>query len=552
MHSAKEVPPAEEAQPVGIVDEYEDAETNFQPKSLKFWTIIIGVYLSIFLVALDRTIVATAIPRITDEFNSVQDIGWYGSAYMLTAACFMPISGRIYQLYSTKWGFVLSIVIFEAGSAICGAAPTSTAFIIGRAIAGLGSAGIFSGGMMVILPLVPLRRRPVFTSMFGMAFGISSVLGPIVGGTLTDRVTWRWCFYLNLPFGGFTLLAVLLFLHIEPPKREKLTVIGQMKRLDPIGVFFFVPSMVSLILALQWGGSTYSWSAPKVIGLLVTFSVLFFAFVVVEVLTPETAMAPNRVVLNRSIAGSMTFMFLLSGGLMSVIYYLTIWFQAAKNDSAMHAGISTIPLLLSLVIIGILAAVCTEKIGYYVPAMLLSPVLCSIGAGLLSTLSPSSGHNAWIGYQLLYGFGIGSGFQISTLVAQNVLPRADVPLGMALMFFMQQLGGSVFLAVSQNIFSSRLVKSLSGIAGLDVEAIINNTGATALRSIVPSDQLQVVIHAYSHALTRVFILTAALSACMSLGALAVEWKKIKGKSETKGRSKSPDTEFEDSKSDANP
>ncbi len=232
---------------------------------------------------------------------------------------------------------------------------------------------------------------------------------------------------------------------------------------------------------------------------------------------------------------------------MSVVYYLAVWFQAAKDDSAMHAGISTIPLVLSLVIMSIVAAVCTEKIGYYVPAMLLSPILCSIGAGLLSTLSPSSGHNAWIGYQLLYGFGIGCGFQTSNLAAQNILPRADVPLGLALMFFIQQLGGSVFLAVSQNIFSSRLVDSLSGIAGLDTEAIVN-TGATALRTIVPSDQLEIVIHAYSHALTRVFVLTAALSACMIIGSLAVEWKKIEGKNETKGRPKSPDTEFEDSKS----
>ena len=340
---------------------------------------------------------------------------------------------------------------------------------------------------------------------------------------------------------------MLLFLHIESPKREKLTVIAQIKRLDPIGLFFFVPSIVCLILALQWGGSTYTWTAPKIVGLLVTFSILFIAFVVVEVLTPGTAMAPTRVVLNRSIAGSMTFMFLLSGGLMSVVYYLTVWFQAAKNDSAMHAGISTIPLVLSLVIMSIAAAICTEKIGYYVPAMLLSPVLCSIGAGLLSTLSPSSGHNAWVGYQILYGFGIGCGFQTSNLAAQNILPRADVPLGLALMFFMQQLGGSVFLAVSQNIFSNRLVDSLSGIAGLDTEAIVN-TGATALRTIVPSDQLEFVIHAYSHALTRVFVLTAAVSACMIIGSLAVEWKKIEGKNETKGRPKSPDTEFEDSKS----
>ena len=233
---------------------------------------------------------------------------------------------------------------------------------------------------------------------------------------------------------------------------------------------------------------------------------------------------------------------------MSVIYYLSVWFQAAKDDSAMHAGISTLPLVLSLVIMSILAAIFTQKIGYYVPAMLLSPVLCSIGAGLLSTLSPSSVHNAGIGYQALYGLGIGCGFQTSNLPAQNVLPRADVPLSMALMFFMQQLGGSVFLAVSQNIFSSRLVDSLSGIAGLDTETIVN-TGATALRTIVPSDQLSTAVHAYSHALTRVFVLATVLSACMILGSLAVGWKRIKGKYETKGCPKSPDTKFEDSKSD---
>ena len=329
----------------------------------------------------------------------------------------------------------------------------------------------------------------------------------------------------------------------------KLTIVAQLGRIDPVGVMFFVPSMVSLILALQWGGSTYPWGAPRIIGLLVTFSILFIAFVIVEIVTPETAMAPTRVVLNRSIAGSMMFVFLLSGGLMSVIYYLTVWFQVVKDNSAMHAGVSTIPLVLSLVVMGIVSAICTEKIGYYAPAMLISPFLCSIGAGLLSTLLPSTGHNAWIGYQILYGFGIGLGFQNANLPAQNVLPRADVPLGMALMFFMQQLGGAVFLAVSQNIFSSRIVDSLSGVAGLDTEAIVN-TGATALRTVVPLDQLDTVVYAYSHALTRVFILTAALSGSMILGALLVKWKRIEGKKDARGRPKSPDTEIVESKSDA--
>jgi len=341
---------------------------------------------------------------------------------------------------------------------------------------------------------------------------------------------------------------VLLFLHLESPKRKKLKVLAQIKRLDPLGIFFLVPSMVCLILALQWGGSTYSWSNPKIIGLLVTFAVLLIAFVIVEVLTPETAMAPTRVVLNRSIAGSMAFIFLLSGGLMSVIYYLTVWFQAAKGDTAMHAGVSTIPLVLSLVVLSILAGVCTEKIGYYVPGMLLSPVVCAIGAGLLSILSPGSGHSAWIGYQVLYGSGIGCGFQNANLPAQNVLPRSDVPLGIALMFFMQQLGGATFLAVSQSIFSSTLVHSLSGIAGLDSEVIVN-TGATDLRSVVPLDQLQTVIHAYSHALTRVFILTAALSASMLLGALAVEWTKMGGKEKTQEPANSANNEAAEDRSD---
>jgi MFS family permease len=141
-----------------VDDKYEEAEKNYQPKSLKFWMIMIGMYLSIFLVALDRTIIATAIPKITDEFNSIEDIGWYGSAYMLATACLFPISGRIYRHYSTKWVFITSLVIFEAGSALCGAAPSSVAFIIGRAIAGLASAGIFTGGMMIILPLVPFAN----------------------------------------------------------------------------------------------------------------------------------------------------------------------------------------------------------------------------------------------------------------------------------------------------------------------------------------------------------------------------------------------------------
>jgi len=179
-----------------------------------------------------------------------------------------------------------------------------------------------------------------------------------------------------------------------------------------------------------------------------------------------------------------------------------------------------------MTVFGIIAAIVTEKTTYYVPAMLLCPVLCATGAGLLSTLAPTAGASKWIGYQVLFGFGVGSGFQTSTLVPQTVLSKDDIPLGMALMFFSQQLGGAVFLAVAQSIFSTKLVHGLSGIAGLDAEVIVN-TGATALRSVVPEADIGVVVGEYSHALTRVFVMAAALCAVMILPALAVEWRSIK-------------------------
>lgn len=144
--------------------------------------------LSVRLIIQDRTIIAIPLAAITNEFSSIQDVGWYGSAYMLTNACFTPVFGRIYKIYSTKWVFLVSIIIFEAGSALCGAAPSSPAFIIGRAIAGAGAAGIFAGGTLLMMPIIPIRKRPIFISMSGMIFALSSVLGPLIGGSLTDNV----------------------------------------------------------------------------------------------------------------------------------------------------------------------------------------------------------------------------------------------------------------------------------------------------------------------------------------------------------------------------
>ncbi|KAI9832651.1 MAG: MFS sugar transporter [Sarea resinae] len=169
------------------------------PSSLKLVTINLAASLAVFCVSLDNTIIATAIPRITDQFEALGDVGWYGSVYLLTTCAFQLLFGKFCSQFNVKWTFLSALAIFEVGSLVCGAAPNSTALIVGRAIAGLGSAGIFSGAQIIIVYTVPLEKRPIYTGLVGGTYGIASVVGPLLGGVFTDHATWRWCFYINLP-----------------------------------------------------------------------------------------------------------------------------------------------------------------------------------------------------------------------------------------------------------------------------------------------------------------------------------------------------------------
>lgn len=498
------------------------------PPMRKVVVILACLYLATFLVALDRLIIGIAIPRITDEFGSLNDVGWYGSAYLLTASAFCLSLGKLYTIFPTKYLLMASILLFEIGSALCGAAPDSTALIVGRAIAGLGSAGMMQGSFNILVITVPLHKRPVAMGLFGAVFGIASVLGPVLGGAFTDGPGWRWCFYINLPLGGVTI-AVLWFLLERPPPSEsdeKLTWKQLAHRLDPLGAILFITAIVCLVLALQWGGVVYEWSSWRLITLLTVFAVLLVCFAIDQWLQGERATIPIRVAMNRSILAGVWFTFCNYGGMMALVYFLSIWFQAVKGSSAVHAGIMQLPLVLGLMLSSIPTGVLTKKIGYYTPPMILSSIVTPIGMGLISTWAPDTGHARWIGYQVIAGVGIGLGMQSPILAAQTVLAKADVPLGTALVTFGQTLGGTLFISAANNLFDSRLLSGLSTIPGLTPDLIISS-GASNLRQMVSPELLPAVLDRYNNALRGPFYLATGLAAATILGSLAMEWKSIK-------------------------
>ncbi|EAQ84790.1 hypothetical protein CHGG_08804 [Chaetomium globosum CBS 148.51] len=434
---------------------------------MKLVALSILLVLAMFLMMLDTSIIATAVPRITDEFRSLQDVGWYVTIYQLANATLQPLWGRVYDKFSNKSSFLASLVIFEVGSLCCGAAMSSRMLIAGRAVAGVGSAGLISGGLTITASAVPLEKRAPLTAMLMGVAQLGIAIGPLLGGAFTSYVTWRWCFYINLPIGGLLALG-LLFLPIpdqysKPSPRSSLRRLH--RELDLLGFALIAPACIQLLLALSWGGSKLAWESPTIIGLF------------------------------------------CGAGATGLLWIAWDWY---RGDEA----------LIPFSIIGT---------GYVIPYAMLAAVIGSVSNGLYSTFSPTTPVGKWIGYQILNGVGRGVGMPMAILAAQAALSPADLAMGNSVVIFIQSLGTAITLAISDAIFHGSLLSELPKQApSVDATAIVA-AGATGFRSIVQEQDLPGVLAAFSVSISRVFYVATGVSGLGLITSLGMGWVDVSKK-----------------------
>lgn len=507
-----------------------DETPAYEVTGVSLALVILGLALAIFLMSLDSSIIATAIPRITSQFHSTGDIAWYGSAYSFAMCALQPMAGTVFSQFSMKWSFFACIGVFELGSLLCALAVNSPMLIVGRAISGAGAAGCFTGAFCIVAVCIPLAKRAAYVGVLQSTFGIATIIGPILGGSLTQNASWRWCFWINLPLGAVTI--VTLFFCFHPTKGDadvqSIPVLDKLKKFDFIGLVLFAPSVMMLLLAVQWGGTTRPWNSATITGLFVGSGLLSIVFMLWQVRQGDAAMIPPRLLKERSMLFSCTAEFFAMGAIYISIYYLPEWFQVVRDASSTQSGVMYLPLALSDVFAAIATGMSLKYVGYPNVYILMGTGLMAIGCGLLTTLHPDTSHTHWIPFQVLQGLGAGMTVSMPYVATQVVLKPADIPVGTATLQCFQFFGASVLLAVGECLFQNRLVSQLSSFNFdmMEIEKILS-AGSAAVHSVVTADELTDVLLAYNNAITHTFYLATGVAAVALFLSLGIRWKSVK-------------------------
>ncbi|KAL9121279.1 MAG: hypothetical protein Q9187_002164 [Circinaria calcarea] len=437
---------------------------SFQPEKpramgmVSWICVVISLLFSMFLFSLDNVIVADVQPSIINSLGNIDKLPWVSVAYALGAIAINLFMSKLFGQFNNKFLFITGVIIFEAGSAICGAAPTMTVLILGRAICGVGGVGIYLGAMNLLSVLTTEAERPVYLSFVGLTWGLGTV-----------SATWRWSFYLNLCVGAI-VGPIYIFLLPSYNPRPEASILSRIRELDWVGAVLNAGAFTSLVMAIAFGGGVYPWNSGQIIALFTCAGILWILFTFQQALsiftTNENRLFP--VALIRS--WEMNILFAQIASAMVVIYiplyFIPLYFQFVQNDTALHAGVRLLPFVFLQVFGVIFNGAIMSKFGYYMPWYLLGGVLSVIGGALFRTVGVSTSTSIIYGYSVLLGLGSGLFTQASYAVAQAKVDAKAIPLAIAFIGCGQITGITLALTISNSVFLNEATNKISGILPL--------------------------------------------------------------------------------------
>lgn len=416
--------------------------------------IMLAVMSGMLLAALDQTIVSTALPRIVSELHGLKDLSWVVTAYLLTSTISVPISGKLSDIYGRKKLFLLAIFIFVTGSALSGLSQNMAELIGFRALQGIGAGMLMSNAFAVIGDLFTPAERGRWQGIIGGVFGLASVIGPLLGGYLTDHASWRWNFYINVPVGILAFFMISSFMpHIDSDKIRQ--------KIDYWGAALLSVGLASLLLGFVWGGNQYAWGSAEVIGMFAVAAASLSSFLLVEHKHAKDPILPLDLFKNQIFSLSMLIVFLIGIAMFGAILYLPLFAQDVLGRTATNSGVIMTPMVLSLVFTSVIAGQVVSKTGRYKTLAIAGMAAVTGGMLWLSTMGLQTTNGQFTSRMILLGIGLGFGMPIFNLIVQNAFPHSRLGVATASVQLFRSIGATVGVAVMGSVLNNRLSAHLA-------------------------------------------------------------------------------------------
>ncbi|KAK3816428.1 MAG: major facilitator superfamily domain-containing protein [Benniella sp.] len=525
--SSVSLPIADQKQEVGSVDEATTADIEapmfYKPPPREFALIMIALSLCVFLASLDQIIVSTSIPAITREYNSLGDISWLGTAYLMTATAFQPLYGKISDIFGRKSTMLFANFMFLFGSAISGWANSMTMLIVGRGLAGVGAGGLMSLVFIILSDMLDMRERGKYLGFIGGIFSLSSVIGPLLGGAFTDNLTWRWSFWINLPIGAISIIFISIYLNLPTPKGS---LADKIKRIDFLGSILLLSAVILLLLPLSWGGDKYEWDSGIVIGLLVAGFVVSGIFAVVEWKLPKEPIVPLHLFKVRNIWSTYGSLFFSGMAFFGILFYLPIYYQVVKEQSATIGGLETVPFVIGILLTSVSSGFWVMKKGTFAFFPATGNIIFMAGCALALLFEHGTPRVVNIFVLLICGLGMGFTLQASTLAVQSAVKPKYMATVTASVQFVRSLGQVFGVAVAGTVFKNKLEDELHKNFPNDKE-IMRATQDYAYILTYPLEQKNSIYDSFSTALHYTFYCCIAFCVAAFFMSCFIQHKELK-------------------------